>query len=36
MIGTGTSTVVFLVFVALMFLGIFRLVKKESATDAPV
>lgn len=36
MIGTGTSMVVFLVFVALMFLGIFRLVKKESATDAPV
>ena len=36
MIGTGTSTVAFLVFVALMFLGIFRLVKKESATDAPV
>ena len=36
MIGTGTSTVVFLVFVALMFLGIFRLVKKESAADAPV
>ena len=36
MIGTVTSTVVFLVFVALMFLGIFRLVKKESATDAPV
>ena len=36
MIGTGTSTVVFLVFVALMFLGIFRLVKKESATDARV
>ena len=36
MIGTMISTVVFLVFVALMFLGIFRLVKKESATDAPV
>ena len=36
MIGTGTSTMVFLVFVVLMFLGIFRLVKKESATDAPV
>ena len=36
MIGTGTSTVVFLVFVALMFLGIFRLVTEESATDAPV
>lgn len=36
MIGTVISTVVFLVFVALMFLGIFRLVKKESATDAPV
>ena len=36
MIGTGISTVVFLAFVTLMFLGIFRLVKKESATDAPV
>lgn len=36
MIGTGTSTAVFLAFVVLMFLGIFRLVKKESATDAPV
>lgn len=36
MIGSGRSTVVFIVFVALMFFGIYRLIKKESATDMPV
>lgn len=36
MIGTVGSTIAFGVFVALMFLGIFRRVKKESAADMPV
>ena len=36
MIGTVISTVVFLVFVALMYWRVFHLVKKEAATDAPV
>ena len=36
MIGTFGSTVVFLVFVALMYWNVFRLVRKEAATDAPV
>jgi RsiW-degrading membrane proteinase PrsW (M82 family) len=36
MIGTGSSTAVFLLFVAAMFFAVFRLIKKESATDMPV
>ena len=36
MIGTPGSTIVFLVFVALMYWRVFHLVKKEAATDAPV
>ena len=36
MIGTGLSTVAFLVFVALMFIGVFRLIRRESVTDSPV
>lgn len=36
MIGSSRSTVVFLVFVALMFRKVFRQVKRESATDVPV
>lgn len=36
MIGSTTSTVVFLVFVGLMYFWVFRLLKRESATDVPV
>ena len=36
MIGTGIATAAFLLFVTLMFTGVFRLVRRESATDAPV
>ena len=36
MIGTPISTVVFLAFVVLMYLGVFRLLKRESASDVPV
>ena len=36
MIGTPMSTVVFLVFIVLMYLGVFRLLKRESASDVPV
>ena len=36
MIGSTTSTVAFLVFVGLMYFWVFRLLKRESATDVPV
>lgn len=36
MLGTTRATLVFLVFVALMFFFVYRKVKRESATDAPV
>ena len=36
MIGTNTAMVVFLIFVAVMFVTVFRLVKRASATDSPV
>jgi len=36
MIGTGLSMVMFVVFVVMMFVGVFGLVKQESATDSPV
>lgn len=36
MIGSTRSTVLFLVFVVLMFIKVFRQVKRESATDVPV
>lgn len=36
MIGSNTAIIVFLVFVVLLFLTVFRLVKRESATDMPV
>ena len=36
MTGTLQATVVFVVFVALLFFRVFRLVKRESAADAPV
>ena len=36
MIGTGLSTIVFIVFVILMFFGIYRLLKREAASDMPV
>ena len=36
MIGSAPSTVLFVVFVLLMYRGVYRLLKRESATDAPV
>ena len=36
MIGNAASTVLFVVFVILMFLWVYRQVKREAATDAPV
>ncbi|MDD3346977.1 PrsW family intramembrane metalloprotease [Oscillibacter sp.] len=36
MIGSGAASAVFVVFVILMYMRVYRLVKKESATDAPV
>lgn len=36
MIGSMLATVLFLVFVALMYRWVYRLLKRESATDAPV
>ena len=36
MIGTGASMAAFVVFVVLMFVGVYGLVKRESATDHPV
>lgn len=36
MIGSVRSTLVFLIFVALMYWRVFRLVKRESASDVPV
>ena len=36
MIGTTISVLAFVVFVVLMFIGVYGLVKRESATDAPV
>ena len=36
MIGTGLATVVFLVFVVLMFLGVYRSLKREAARDLPI
>lgn len=36
MMGTSAATVVFVAFVVVMYLLVFRLLKRESATDAPV
>jgi len=36
MIGTTLSMLAFVVFVVLMFIGVYGLIKRESATDAPV
>lgn len=36
MIGSMLSTALFIVFVLLMYRGVYRLLKRESATDAPV
>lgn len=36
MLGTGLSTVVFLIFVILMFVNAYRALKREAATDAPI
>ena len=36
MIGSGLATVVFLVFVVLMFLGVYRSLKREAARDLPL
>lgn len=36
MIGTGLATIAFVVFVVLMFIGVYGLIKRESATDSPV
>jgi len=36
MIGTGLATLVFVVFVILMFLMVYRSLKRESARDLPV
>jgi len=36
MIGTGVATLVFLVFVAMMFFGVYRSLKREAARDIPV
>ena len=36
MIGTGLTTLVFVVFVILMFLGVYRSLKRESGRDMPV
>ena len=36
MIGSNTAVIVFLLFVVLLFLTVFRMVKRESATDMPV
>lgn len=36
MIGSMRSTALFIVFVLLMYRGVYRLLKRESATDAPV
>ena len=36
MIGTGLSTLIFLAFVAVMYVVVIRMVKSESSTDAPV
>lgn len=36
MIGTTGSTIVFVVFIILMYIAVFRMIKSESRTDAPV
>lgn len=36
MIGTGASMAAFVVFVVLMFVGVYGLVKRESAADSPI
>ena len=36
MVGTGFSTLLFLIYVIVMYVSIFRLVKKESLSDEPV
>lgn len=36
MIGTSLATILFVVFVAIMFLAVYRKIKRESVTDAPV
>lgn len=36
MLGTSLATVLFLLFVAVMYLWVYRTLKREAATDAPV
>jgi len=36
MLGTGSAAIVFLIFVAVMFATVFKHVKRESQTDAPI
>ena len=36
MIGTGISTVLFIIFIVCMYIGVFRLVRKESQTNAKI
>ncbi|MBR2671272.1 MAG: PrsW family intramembrane metalloprotease [Oscillospiraceae bacterium] len=36
MIGSGLSMILFIIFVIAMYIVIFKLIKKESATDAPI
>jgi preprotein translocase subunit YajC len=36
MAGTGRATVAFIIFVAVMYIVVFRLIRRESATDTPV
>ena len=36
MIGSAVSTVMFLVFVGIMYFWVFRLLKRESSNDMPV
>ena len=36
MTGTTLATVVFLVFVAVVFFSVYRILKRESAADTPV
>ena len=36
MIGSAVSTMVFLVFVGIMYFWVFRLLKRESSNDVPV
>ena len=36
MIGSGLATVLFVVFIIAMYCGVYRTIKRESATDSPV